>query len=170
MTLMILLSACANVSRFEKDILVAHGEPFDGAKEPIYYSIFIDGSHHAEKRILSALVKLSPNTPALPVSELKPDIVSKYLPKFIPPQNWPENLKNEASEYDAYSGGGFHINFKEGAFISLGICSHCSGNREHPIVGTPDGKTFYTLPLTKQQLMAVFGKPDRVYKVSEIRY
>jgi len=164
------LSACANVSRFEKDALVAHGEELNGANGPLYYSIFVDGSRAVDARILNVYLKLRPDAAPLMLSEMRPDIVAKYLPMFIPPPNWPEQWKKKANEEDAYSGGGFHIKFKNGSLLSVGICSHCAGGREHPVVGTPDGHSFYSLPLTEQQLIEVFGKPDRLYMVTEVKY
>jgi hypothetical protein len=48
--------------------------------------------------------------------------------------------------------------------------SHMENGRESPIVGTPDGQHFYELPLTERQITEVFGSPDRIYKVNEVRY
>ena len=164
------LSACANVSRFENDALVAYGEQLNGARETLYYSIFVDGGRVVDTHIMDVFLKLTPDASPLPLSELRPELVAKYLPPFIPPPQWPEHWKNKAKEEDAYSGGGFHIKFNNSRLLSLGICSHCFGGREHPIIGTPDGHTFYSLPLTEQQLIEVFGPPNRIYKVNEVRY
>ena len=165
-----ILPACANVSRFEVGTLVAHGEQLNGSHEPLYYSIFVDGSRKADDRIMGVLLKLTPDANPLKLSELNPELVAKFLPKFVPPPQWPEHWKKKAKEEDAYSGGGFHIKFKNGRLNSVGICSHCAEGLEHPIVGTGDGKVFYSLPLTEQQLIDVFGQPGRVYKVNEVRY
>lgn len=73
-------------------------------------------------------------------------------------------------EIEDYSGGGFHITFKNGQLVYFGVCSHCFGGREHPIIGTPDGDEFYALPLTEKQLENIVGSPGRVYKVNEVRY
>jgi hypothetical protein len=164
------LSACANVSRFESGALVAHGEHLNGASEILYYSIFIESGGRADVHMKDIYLKLTPDATPLLLSELRPGSVSRYLPRFNPPPQWPENLKEKAMETEAYSGGGFHITFNNGRLLSVGICSHCSEGREHPIIGTPDGNRFYSLPLTEQQLKDVFGMPDRVYKVNEVRY
>jgi len=165
-----ILTGCANVSRFEVGTLVAHGEQLNGSHEPLYYSISIDVSGEVDHRIMGVLLKLTPDANPLKLSELSPELVANFLPKFIPPPQWPEQWKKKAKEEDAYSGGGFHIKFKKGRLKSVGICSHCSGGLEHPIIGTGDGKAFYSLPLTEQQLIDVFGQPSRVYKVNEVRY
>ena len=60
--------------------------------------------------------------------------------------------------------------FEEEQAVFVGICSHCSDGREYPIVGTPDGQSFYSLPLTEQQITDVYRSPDRIYKVGEVRY
>ena len=165
-----MLLACTNVSRLEKDSLVAHGELLDGAQEPLYYTIFIDFNKSVDARILVSLMKFSNDAPPLSLAELRPELVAQYLPPFVPPPQWPDSLKKKATEDDAYTGGGFHIAFKNGRLASVGICSHCSGGREYPIVGTPDGQKFYELPLTERQLTEVFGSPIRIYKVNEVRY
>ncbi len=164
------LSACAHVSRFEKDALVAHGEVLNGATEPLYYSIYVDCSRAVDTCILNASLKLTPDAEPLTLLQMRPDLVARYLSIFIPPANWPQQWKEKAKDEDAYAGGGFHIRFKNGSLLSVGICSHCAGGREHPVVGTPDGHRFYSLPLTEQQLTEVFGKPDRLYMATEVRY
>ena len=164
------VSACASVSRFEKDAVTAHGEKLDGSRESLYYSIFIDLSNAVDSSTLNIPLKLRPDAPSMPLSELRPEVVAKYLPRFTPPPQWPEKWKKKAREQDAYTGGGFHIVFKKNRVVSIGMCSHCAGAREHPVIGTPDGHAFYALPLTEQQLIEVFGQPKRIYKVNEVRY
>jgi hypothetical protein len=165
-----ILSACMNVSRFEKGALVAHGEHLNNSPEVLYYSIVIDSDGKLDLRTMDIFLKLTPDATPLLLSELRPDSVARYLPRFTSPQQWPERWKQRAMETEAYSGGGFHITFSNGQVVYLGICSHCFGGREHPIIGTPDGHTFYSLPLTEQQLEDVFGPPSRIYKVNEVRY
>jgi hypothetical protein len=165
-----ILSACANVSRFEKDAIVAHGERLNDAPEILYYSIFIKSDNTVDVHNVDILLKLTPNASPLLLSKLRPESVAKYLPRFTPPPEWPEQWKKKAMEFDAYSGSGFHITFKNDRLVSLGICSHCSEGREHPVIGTKDGQLFYSLPLTKQQLEDIIGPPDRVYEVNEVRY
>ena len=164
------LSACANVSRLQRESLVAFGEQLNGASAPLYYLIRLDLMKSATARTTSFFLKLSPDSPAIAFSDLRPELVASYLPPFTPPKEWPEFLKEKAKKDVAYAGGGFHITFENNRPTYIGICSHCNNGREYPTVGTPDGQHLYTLPLTEQQLSEVFGSPDRVYKVSEVRY
>jgi len=168
--LAVTLSACANVSRFEKGSLVAHGELLDGSREPLYYSIWVDFKKSVDASTMSSLLKLSPDSPSIALGKLRPELVARYLAPFTPPPQWPEAWKEKAKEDEVYAGGGFNIRFKEGQLLSVGICSHCAEGREHPIVGTPDGHHFYILPLTERQITEIFGPPDRIYKVGEVRY
>jgi len=165
-----ILPACANVSRFEKNSLVAFGQSLEGSHEPLYSLIRIDIKKSGDAHIMSSLLKLSPDSPPIALEELTPVFVAGYLPPFTPPPQWPDSWKQKAKEYDVYDGSGFYISFKEGQLQYVGICSNCAGGREQPIVGTPDGQHFYTLPLTERQVVEVFGPPDRIYKVSEVRY
>lgn len=164
----VLLSACASVTRYQVGPLVAYGEPLDNAREPLFYSIGIDLKKTADSRVVRALVRLAPTAPPVSIAGLHADLVAQYLAPFTPPAQWPEILKQRASEENAYSGGGFHIRFADGRLVSVGICSHCAGGRASPVVGTPDGRHFYALPLTEQQLRQVFGPPDRKNKVHEV--
>lgn len=168
--LAIILPACANVSRFEKNSLIAFGELLEGSKEPLYYLIRIDLKRPADSRIMSSQLKLSPDCPPVALKEIRPEFVASYLSPFTPPPQWPQAWKLKAKKEQIYDGSGFNIAFKEGRFLSINICSHCAGRREYPIVGTPDGQHFYTLPLTEQQIVEVFGPPDRLHKVVEVGY
>ena len=165
-----LLTGCADVSRFEQGPLVAHGERLEQAREPLYYSIGIDVAAAYDERLMHARLQLSPDAPPLALAELSPALVSRYLPPFVPPPQWPEAWKQKARETRAYAGNGFHIDFKHGDLAFVGICSHCAGGRESPVVGTPDGGRLFALPLTEQQLREVFGAPQRIYRVNEVRY
>jgi hypothetical protein len=167
--LTVLLAGCANVSRYERPGMVAHGQKLDGAVEPLYYIIAIDGRKGPDERTLNAGLKLAPQAPLVKISALTPDTVKVYLPKFVPPPQWPERERLKASQDDAYEGGGFFVKFDQGRFQFLGICSNCAGGWEQPSVATPEG-VVYSLPLTHAQLSAVFGEAKRVYKVSEVRY
>lgn len=168
--LLAILSACANVSRLERGSLVAHGELLDGSREPLYYSISIDLKQAADSRTTSSLLRLATDSPPLAIRQLRPEWVARYLPSFIPPRQWPEAWKQKAKEEDVYAGNGFHIRFKDGRLLSVGICSHCAGGREGPVVGTPDGQHYYALPLTQRQVTEVFGPAGRIFKVNEVRY
>lgn len=165
-----ILSACANVSRFEKDALVAHGEFLNDSPEVLYYSIFIEGDRPVDLKKVDILLKLTPDASPLLLSKLRPESVARYLQKFTPPPQWPEHWRKKAMEAEAYSGGGFHITFKNDRPVSLGICSHCSEGREHRVIGAPDSHVFYALPLTERQLVDVIGPADREFKVDEVRY
>ena len=168
--LAITLSTCANVSRFEKKSIVAHGEMLDGSREPLYYSIYIDLKEPVDARVMSCLLKISSDSPAIAIEKLQPDLVAHYLLPFTTPPQWPVTWKQKAKEYEAYAGDGFHIRFKAGKLISISICSHCAGGREKPTIGTPDEQHYYTLPLTEKQITKLFGSPDQIYKVNEVRY
>lgn len=165
-----ILPACANVSRFEKNSLVAFGELLHDSHEPLYYLIRIDIEKSDDARTMSSLLKLSPVSPPVALGELSPSFVAGYLPPFTPPPQWLDSWKQKAKEDEVFAGSGFNIRFKEGQLLYVGICSHCAGGRENPVVGTPDGQFFYTLPLTERQVIEVFGPPDRIYKVGEVRY
>ena len=167
----LLLSACANVSRIEKDSLVAYGELMLDAEEPLYYLIGIDVVKTTDEQILYSQVKLAKEAPAFSLAELKPELVAKYLPAFAPPSQWPESWKQEAQENESYAGNGFFIKFsKNGMLLFVSICSHCEGKIHHPIVGTSIDHNFYSLPLTIKQFSEVFGLPTRIQKVREVRY
>jgi hypothetical protein len=58
-----LLTGCANVTRIEKDSIVAFGECLDDADEPFYYLIRIDVNKTVDKSILYSRVKLTHNAP-----------------------------------------------------------------------------------------------------------
>lgn len=165
-----LLTACAGVSRYDRGPLAAFGEPLDQAPEPLYYLVRIEAERPADPRVMGALLKLGPEAPPLAIAALRPEAVSPYLPAFVPPPQWPETLKQKARQFDEYHGGGFYVAFRNGRLVSVGICSHCAGERHSPVVGTPDGLAFYTLPLSEPQMRAVFGAPERLRKVREITY
>ncbi len=169
LSLVVFTAGCANVSRYERQGMVAHGQKLDGAEQPLYYIIAIDVSKGPDERLLSVGLKLTPQAPLVKISALTPDTVKAYLPKFVPPPQWPERERLKASQDDAYEGGGFFVKFDQGRFQYLGICSHCAGRHDQLMVATPEG-VVYSLPLTEAQLSAVFGAPKRVYKVSEVRY
>jgi len=166
----ILLSSCSNVLRFEKDNVVAFGEKLNGSPEPLYYLIRIDMTESIDNQLESFLLKLSPDAQPISVKELHPELVSRYLQTFIPPPQWPDIVKEKIKDLDIYEKNGFNVSFKNGQLYSVSICSHCANGKESPVVGTPNGEHFYTLPLTEQQITEVFGSPDRVYKVLEVRY
>jgi hypothetical protein len=169
---LILLTACANVSRFEKGPFVAFGQKLDGRPEPLYYLMRMDLSNSKPAETPAFSLKLSENGPPVPWNHLTADTVSAHLPKFVPPPVWPKEWKAEAAKRDAYEGAGYYIAFRDGRLEYLGLCSHCGKDFPEPApgIGPPDGSIFFRLPVTKEQLVRVVGEPDRVYKVSEVRY
>ena len=170
MLLSVALCGCARVSRYERGPMVAFGEPVDGASEPRYYSVGIDLRRPSDPRVMRALVKLGSQAPPMALGELRPEPVSRYLPPFSPPPQWPQHLRERAKEFDAYEGGGIYVSFKDGALVFVGICSHCAGERHSPVVGTPDGGHFYPLPLTERQVEDVFGSAGKKLRVREVMY
>lgn len=162
--------SCANVWRFEKNALVAFGQKLNGAKEPLYYAISIDMTKSVDEGAKNFLLKLKPDSPSIAFNRLSPELVAHYLPPFTPPPQWPDRWKQKAKEEEIFSGGGFHIRFKDGQLLFVDICSHCANGRENPVVGTPDGQHFYTLPLKEHQVIEVFGSPKRIFRVNEVRY
>lgn len=164
------ISGCANVSRYEAGPVVAFGQPLEGTDEPLYFLIRIKGDVQGVAQASGVLLQLAPDTPAVALSALAPELVARYLPAFEPPPQWPEQWKARAREKTTFAGGGFHISFSNGRAEYVGICSHCAGKVERPVVGSGNTNTFYTLPLTAQQLFEVFGQPARLYKVNEVRY
>ena len=170
MLVLVLASGCANVSRYEAGPVVAFGQRLDGADEPLYYLIRIEGDVQGTMQSSSVLLQLAPDAPAVAVTALAPELVARYLPAFEPPPQWPEQWKAKAREKTTFAGGGFHIRFSNGRAEYVGICSHCAGELEQPVIGSSATNNFYTLPLTALQLIEVFGEPTRLYKVNEVRY
>jgi hypothetical protein len=94
-----LITGCANVSRLEKGPLVGFGQELERGSGPLYYLIRINAERPADSRIMSAVVKLNPEAPPVALAELRPEVVSRYLPVFTPPPQWPEFLKKKAREW-----------------------------------------------------------------------
>lgn len=168
--LLIVLSGCAGVSRFEKGPLVAFGEPMEGNPAPNYYLIRINLEKQSDTRVQQALLRLNPEAPPSPINGLRPELVARYLKPFSPPPQWPQAWREQSRADETFAGGGFNIAFKQGRLVYVGICSNCAGTRQSPVVGTPDGLHFYSLPLRRDQLIDVFGLPARIYRVNEVRY
>ncbi|WP_291012827.1 hypothetical protein [Hydrogenophaga sp.] len=167
-----MLLACAGVSRFEKGVIVAHGERLEGASEVLYYLISIDLGQDdaADQEVVRVRLKLAADAPMLPLSALRPEVVAKYLPRFVAPSQWPASWRKKAEDDDAYAGGGFYLRFEKGRLVSVSICSHCSGGRESPVVGAAHGPSPFKLPLSISQLVEVFGSPDRLRSAREVTY
>lgn len=167
---MLLVSGCANVSRYQSGSVVAYGERLDGAAEPLYYAIRLDQDGVIDAHAGGVLLKLAAEAEPVAISALTPELVAQFLPAFEPPPQWPRHLQEKARRDDAYAGGGFHIRFSAGRLQSVGICSHCEGRIEAPVVGSRETGVLYRLPLTRQQLVDVFGEPERLDNVNEVRY
>jgi hypothetical protein len=166
----VVLCGCGGVTRYERGPMVGFGEPVGGASEPLFYLVNIDPRRGEDPRVMTALVKFGPEAPPMAIGTLRPETVSRFLPRFSPPPQWPQFLREKALKDDAYEGGGFFVAFKEGRLISLGVCSRCAGERHSPVVGTPDGLRFHALPLTQQQVEDVFGPAFAIRSVQEVRY
>jgi hypothetical protein len=167
--LMLLLPSCAGVSRLDKGPLVAYGEHLEKSPEPLYYLIRINCEKQDLTPALRALVRLGPEAEPLAITDLTPEFVSRHLPRFEPPREWPDAWKEKARKEHAYAGGGFHIAYNDdGRLAFVGICSHCYPSRQSPVVGTPNGRIFYTLPLTTEQFTEVFGPAERSRKQREV--
>lgn len=164
------LSGCSNVSRFEKGPIIAYGEPLDNSKQPLYYSIYFNAAKVDDPHVLNLYIKFSKQSPSFTIKQLTPSLVAKHLAPFIVPSQWPETWKAQARQEESYAGNGFHIRFKDNKLLSIGLCSHCSGRHDFPIIGTTDGNHFYTLPITEPQLIQLFGKANKLYKTNEVRY
>ena len=162
--------SCANVFRYERNAIIAHGEVLNASKEPLYYSIWIDLTKSINEGTMDIRLKLTAESPPVSLRELNPKLVAQYLSPFTPPPQWPNRLKQKAKEEEIFAGGGIQIKFKNGQLLFVDICSHCANGRENPVVGTPNGQHFYNLPLTEQQIIEIFGSPKRIYKVNEVRY
>jgi hypothetical protein len=71
-----MLFAYANVSRFERESLAAHGQVLDGARQPLYYSMSIELDKSADDQVMVSLVKLTKDAPSLALTELRLDVVA----------------------------------------------------------------------------------------------
>jgi len=160
------LGGCADVSRFEKGAAVAFGERLEGEETYQYYLLRLDLEDDVPP---PANFHIRLGDRALALDELTPAVVAPRLPAFAPPPQWPERLNRQALMANAYAGGGYFLAFGNGRLTRLSLCSHCGG-RSFPVIGSADGQRFYTLPLTREQLIDVLGPPDRVYRVNEVRY
>ena len=164
------IAGCANTYRYEKKDLVAFGGIINGTGSPQYYLIRINVEDENNTPLPKFLVMLSSDAEPVLLSNLKPDYVSMHLPSFVPPKQWPKKLKDKALLYQSYEGNGFYISFREDRLSSFGACSNCGGMKHSPIIGKADGSVFHKLPLTYDQVLDVFGDPDRLYKVREVTY
>ncbi|MDG6774002.1 hypothetical protein QCB45_06635 [Thiomicrorhabdus sp. ZW0627] len=169
-TTLFLMSGCANVSRYQKSDIVAFGENLNQSKQPLYYLIRLNAKDGSEIHSPDFLIKFTDEAPPVPFKNLTPELVAKYLPPFVPPPQWPQYIREKALRDQGFQGNGFYVAFRQNQFLAFSACSLCGGKDYSPVVGKSDGSAFYPLPLTLEQLTDVFGKPDRLYKVGEVRY
>ncbi len=158
------------MTRFETPGVVAHAEQLDGSDEPLYYSIAIDIYKAQKSELPDIRLKFDDNGSSFALSELTPSIVSRYLPPFEAPPQWPKSWKEKAAKEDAYEGAGYYIKFEQGQAVFVGLCSHCAGGRASPVVGNKEDTHFYTLPLTERQMTEIFGPPRKRSKANEVYY
>ena len=168
------LAACNSIPRLEKEGIIAYGYQ-NGA--PMYDSISIKIEKVPGKVVPLFCVQLSPSADPLRSDQLTELTVSKYLPEFEIPKYWPQTWKLKALENQDFAGNGFYISFNNGNIQFLGM-----GTREQdpdePItkpvspakIGPADCLSIYTLPLTREQFVEIFGQPDRDDSVSEVYY
>jgi hypothetical protein len=169
-TTLFLISGCANVSRYQKNDIVAFGEKINQSKQPLYYLIRLNSKKENETNSPDFLIKFSNDAPPVHFKNLTPELVYKYLSPFVPPSQWPQHIREKALRDQGFQGNGFYIAFRQNRFLAFSACSLCGGKQHSPVVGKSDGSAFYSLPLTFEQLTDIFGKPDRLYKVGEVRY
>ncbi len=168
------LVACSNVPRMEKPGIVAYG--FKNG-EPLYDNISVDVEKSPGKVIPLFCVKLSSTAEPLRTDQLTESTVSEHLPEFQIPEYWPDLWKKKALENKDFEGNGFYILFKNGSLKSLGMGTRQSDPIEpitKPVsparIGPADCRTLYTLPITREQFVEIFGEPNREYMVREVYY
>lgn len=169
--LILFVSGCANTSKFVKAPLTAYGtKGTDGNETVRYFMLGIDLKKYPEEPLPPFQVELSPGSIPIQSLELTVEKTAMYLPPFVPPPQWPEHWKEEARKDRSFEGNGIYISFREGKLIYFGICTNCGGKHFTPRIGDADGNALYPMPLTLEQISDIFGPPDRLYNVNEIRY
>jgi len=166
----LILSGCANTSRFETGPVTAFGGALGQDDGVRYYLVDVDVLGLSPGQLPALSLPLPGARHPLRLSELTPTLTAQYLPRFVPPPQWPDTWKEKARLYPAFEGSGFYIGFGESGLKSVGLCSHCAGGRQAPGLCTADGQICHVLPLTRAQLVELVGPPDREYRVNEVRY
>lgn len=167
-------AACSSIPRLEKEGIVAYG--FQNG-DPMYDMISIKIEKVPGKIVPPFCVQLSPSADLLRSDQLTELTVSKYLPEFEIPKYWPQTWKLKALENHDFVGNGFFISFKNGRLQFLGMGTR-QQDPDEPItkpvspakVGPADCHSIFTLPLTREQFVEIFGEPDREGSVSEVYY
>lgn len=166
----LILTGCANTSRFETGTLTAFGGHIDPGGGVRYYLVNIDARGAPPEQLPALALPLPGAEHPVPVNELTPALTARYLPAFVPPPQWPDTWKAKARSHPAFEGNGFYVGFGENGLESAGLCSHCAGGRQAPGLCTADGHICHVLPITRAQLVELVGPPDRESKVMEVRY
>ena len=169
--LVLFVGGCANTSKFIKEPLIAYGmKGTDGNDTVRYFMLRIDLKKYPDNPLPPFLIELTPGAAPIQFIELTAEKTAMYLPSFVPPPQWPDHWKAEARKEQSFEGNGIYISFKEGKLIYFGICTDCGGKHFAPRIGGATGNALYPMPLTLEQLSEIFGPPEKLYDVSEIRY
>lgn len=168
------LAACSSVPRLEKEGIVAYG--FQNGS-PRYDNISIKIENTPGKIVPLFCVQLSPSADPLRSDQLTELTVSKYLQEFEIPKYWPQTWKLKALENQDFVGNGFYLSFKNGTLQFLGMGTR-QQDPDEPItkpvspakVGPADCQSIFTLPITREQFVEIFGQPDREGFVNEVYY
>jgi hypothetical protein len=168
--LFLVLGGCANIWRMDNGPLTAFSESVRESPDPRYTMVWIDLQKKTDTRVLAAQIKLAEQAPLVAIGALRPEFVARYLPAWEPPPQWPEIVKQKARQDDNYQGGGIYVSFRQGRLVYVSLVSQLRGERFTPQVAAPASSEPLGLPLSREEMEAVFGPPRRVYRVSEVRY
>jgi hypothetical protein len=175
LVLQLLLVGCAGVYRYDTQDVTAYGGKLGTGNEPLYYSLAVDFEKGNGDIATVLAIKFAATDAPVTLDELTPEEAARHLPPWEPPKQWPEGVKqrekNRLKGYQVYSGKGAYLSFREGKLAYLAFCSHCEGKRfQPPLIGRAGSDTAYSLPLTENQLRAIFGTPTRLKRQREIYY
>lgn len=168
---LLLVSGCTPISKFINEPVTAFGKKYSDSNNTIrYFLLRVEMDKYPDQSLPSIQVQLSPDTAPIPLNKLTADITSRYLPIFTPPSQWPQHWKERAMMNPSFEGNGIYISFKNNQLNYLGICSNCGGQLNSPKIGKVGGSCLYPMPLTKRQMIEIFGPPRRLYDVREVTY
>lgn len=176
--LAIFLSGCSNVSVYKNDSVTAYGGAgVDGSSEAVYYLVKIN-IHSIPVNIADQILLTLPNVQnQVSLSQLSLELVSRTMPPWEPPNQWPEYVKqktldeNQKRKIEDFAVDGTYIAFKNGKLGEISLCSHCEGNRYVTAALSRKGlPNQYRLPLTEAQLREIFGEADSITTQHEIYY
>ena len=144
---------------------------------PTYSMLSLDIERHGKKALPVFCVQLSEAAEPVRSDRLTPEYVARYLPPFQWPSYWPEIWREKARAYEQFEGNGYFISFRSGrlALISLDVRETDPENpKPRPTtparVGHADCGHLYSLPITREQFVEIFGPPDRADTVNEVYY